>query len=286
MGILLKGYSTHSKGEAGHSRALLFLGYLLFFSLIFPQPGLYSHVDHSKDQKGIGIDEKLGQIIPLDLTFQEETNHSVPLKKLIDRPTILALVYYSCPDVCSFLLHNLAGTLNQLPAEPGKEYGVVAISFDETEKPELAREKKKLYLSMIEKPFPEDAWRFLTGDQENIQKLADSVGFRFKREGKAFQHPVAIIILSPDGKVTRYLYGMEFLPFDMKMAILEASEGRVGPTISKVLRFCFSYDPKGRKYVFNTLKVAGIVTFVCGFAFILFLVFKSRRRHPEERSSE
>ncbi|MBM4346520.1 MAG: SCO family protein, partial [Deltaproteobacteria bacterium] len=266
MKIVLRAYSGFFKRGSHHFRISLFLGLLFLFSLLFPQPTLYSHVDHPKEEKGIGIDEKLGQVIPLDLTFRDETDHPVPLKKLIGHPTILALVYYSCPDVCSFLLHNLAGTLTQLLAEPGKEYGVVAVSFDETEKPELAREKKKLYLSMIEKPFPEDAWSFLTGDQENIQKLADSVGFRFKREGKAFQHPVALIVLSPNGKITRYLYGMEFLPFDLKMAILEASEGRVGPTISKVLRFCFSYDPKGRKYVFNTLKVTGIVTFICGFA--------------------
>ena len=286
MKIVLRTYSGYFKEGSCHFRVSLFFGLLLFFSLFFPKLTLYAHVDHSKEEKGIGIHEKLGQIIPLDLTFRDEMDHPVSLKKLIDHPTILALVYYSCPDVCSFLLHNLAGTLNQLPVEPGKEYRVIAVSFDETEKPELAREKKKLYLSMIEKPFPEDGWRFLTGDQENMQKLADSVGFRFKKEGKAFQHPLALIILSPDGKITRYLYGMEFLPFDLKMAILEASEGRVGPTISKVLRFCFSYDPKGRKYVFNTLRVTGIVTFVCAFAFILFLVFKNRRRHPEERLSE
>jgi len=286
MKIVLRGYLGNFKGGSCHFRVSLLLGLLLFFSLFFPRSSLYAHVDHKKEEKGIGINEKLGQTIPLDLTFKDEADHPVSLKKLIVHPTILALVYYSCPDICNFLLHNLAGTLNQFPAEPGKEYGVIAVSFDETEKPELAREKKKLYLSMIEKPFPEDGWRFLTGDQENIQKLADSVGFRFKRDGKAFQHPVALIVLSPDGKITRYLYGMEFLPFDLKMAILEASEGRVGPTISKVLRFCFSYDPKGRKYVFNTLKVTGIVTFVCAFAFILFLVLKSRRRHPGERSSE
>ncbi len=283
MKIVLRAYSRRCKEGSGHSNVPMFFGFILVFFLLFLQQSLYSHVDHPKEQKGIGIDEKLGQVIPLDLTFKDETDHPIPLRQLIRTPTILALVYYACPDVCSFLLYNLAGTLNQLPAEPGKEYGVVAVSFDETEKPELAREKKKLYLKMIEKPFPEDAWRFLTGDQENIQKLADSVGFRFKKEGKAFQHPVALIILSPDGKITRYIYGMDFLPFDLKMAILEASEGRVGPTISKVLRICFSYDPKGRKYVFNTLKVTGIATLVFAFAFILFLVFRSRRRHTEKR---
>jgi protein SCO1/2 len=256
---------------------------LVFIFFVFFQKSLYAHVEHPKEQKGIGIDEKLGQVIPLDLTFKDENDNPIILKRLIHTPTILAPVYFSCPDVCSFLLYNLSGVINNLSAEPGKEYRVLAVSFDETEQPELAREKKRLYLKMIERPFPEEAWIFLTGDQENIRKLTDSIGFYFKREGKAFQHPVALIILSPDGKITRYIYGMDFLPFDLKMAIWEASEGRVGPTISKVLRFCFSYDPKGRKYVFNTLKVTGIVTLAFAFAFILFLVFRGRKHRLVER---
>jgi protein SCO1/2 len=134
---------------------------------------------------------------------------------------------------------------------------------------------------MIEKPFPEEAWRFLTGDRENIQKLTEAIGFRFKRGGKNFLHPVSLVILSSDGKVSRYMYGTEILPFDLKMALLEASEGRVGPAISKVLRFCFSYDPKGRKYVFNTLKVTGIVTLAFALSFILFLVVKGKRTQPK-----
>jgi protein SCO1/2 len=250
--------------------------------VLFLQSGVEAHVELSKDQPGVGLDEKLGQTVPLDLTFYDESGHKVRLSQLIQRPTILAPVYYSCPDVCSFLLYNLARALNQLPSEPGKEYQVVAVSFDETEKPDLAREKKRLYLKMIERPFPEGAWRFLTGDRENIQKLTEAIGFRFKREGKNFLHPVSLIILSSDGKVSRYMYGTEILPFDLKMALLEASEGRVGPTISKVLRFCFSYDPKGRKYVFNTLKVTGTVTLAFALMFVLFLVYKGKKHPPRE----
>jgi len=264
-------------------RGVILLGLILFLFTPFFQSSIDAHVESFKEQKGIGIDEKPGQVIPLDLTFRDETGHPIPLRQLIDRPTILALVYYSCPDVCSFLLFNLARVINQLPAEPGKGYRVLAISFDETERPEFALEKKRLYLKMIERTFPEEAWRFLTGDPENIQKLTDSVGFHFKRDGKAFQHPVALIILSPDGKITRYVYGTDILPFDLKMALLEAQEGRVGPTISKVLRFCFSYDPKGKKYVFNTLKVTGIVTIIVALSFVFFLVFSRRRPKPGKR---
>jgi protein SCO1/2 len=135
---------------------------------------------------------------------------------------------------------------------------------------------------MIQKPFPGDAWRFLTGDKENIQKLTEAVGFHFKRVGEDFEHPVSLIILSPEGKIIRYMYGADFLPFDLKMALIEASQGRIGPAISKVVRFCFSYDPKGQKLVFNTLKVTGIVTILFALSFILFLLFKGKRQHLEK----
>jgi len=250
--------------------------------MLFLQTGIEAHVEHTKETPGVGIEEKLGQIIPLDTVFNDETGNRISLRQVIHKPAILAPVYFSCPDVCSFLLYNLAGALNQLSSEPGKEYQVLAVSFDETEKPPLALEKKRLYLKMIEKHFPEEAWRFLTGEEENIRKLTEAIGFRFKRVGKTFQHPLSLVILSADGKITRYMYGTDVLPFDLKMALLEASKGRVGPTISKALRFCFSYDPKGRKYVFNTLKITGIITLAFALSFILFLVFKGKRRPGKE----
>jgi len=255
---------------------------ILLLATLFFQNIAQAHVEQPKDLSNIGIDEKLGQLIPLDLTFHDENGNAIRLKQLIHSPTILAPVYYSCPNVCSFLLFNLAGVIDKMESEPGKEYQVLTFSFDETEKPDLALGKKKMYLKMIEKPFPEDAWRFLTGDKENIHKLTDAIGFHFKRQGQDFLHPVSLVILSPDGKITRYIYGTEFLPFDIKMALLEASEGKVGPTLSKVLRFCFSYDPKGRKYVFNTLKVTGIVTLLFALSLILFLVFKGKRKPIQE----
>ena len=224
----------------------------------------------------------MGQYVPLDLTFNDEKGNGVTLRQLIHTPTILALVYLHCPNVCSLLLQNLADALNKLPAEPGKEYIALALSFDETEKPSLALEKKKIYLKMIEKPFPEDAWRFLTGNKESIHKLADAVGFHFKRVGEDFEHPVVLIIVSPDGKIIRYMYGTDLLPFDLKMALIEASQGRIGPAISKIARFCFSYDPKGKKLVFNLLKVTGTVTLLFALSFIVFLLFKGKRQHLEK----
>ena len=239
-------------------------------------------MEQSKDLSVIGIDQKLGQHVPLDLTFSDETGHPVTLRQLIHKPTILALVYLHCPNVCSLLLQNLADVLNRLPGEPGKEYAVLAVSFDETEKPSLALQKKKIYIKMIEKPFPEEAWRFLTGNEENIHKLADAVGFHFKRVGEDFEHPVALIILAPDGKIVRYMYGADPLPFDLKLALVEASQGKIGPAISKIARFCFSYDPKGEKLVFNMLKVTGTVTLLFALSFVLFLLLKGKRQHAEE----
>jgi protein SCO1/2 len=159
----------------------------------------------------------------------------------------------------------------------------LAVSFDEKEDPILALEKKNLYLKMIERSFPEDAWRFLTGDKENILKLMDSVGFHFRRVKDDFEHPVLLIILAPDGKIVRYLYGTDPLPFDLKIALIEASQGRIGPTIAKVVRFCFSYDPKANKLVFNMLRVTGTVTLIFALSFVMFLLFKGRKKSNKPR---
>jgi protein SCO1 len=260
---------------------------ILVMTVLVLQNSVLAHVDHpTKDSAEIGLTPKLGEAIPLESTFNDERGDPVLLADLIQTPTILALVYYHCPNVCSLLLQNLAGVLNKLPAEPGKEYTALSISFDEMETPSLALQRKEVYLKMIERPFPIDAWRFLTGDKESIQKLTEAVGFHFKRVGEDFEHPVALIILAPDGKIIRYMYGTDLLPLDLKLALVEASQGRIGPAISKVVRFCFSYDPKGRKLVFNTLKVTGTITLLFALCFVAFLLFKGRKQHPKEELQE
>lgn len=255
---------------------------ILLLGIIFSHTNISAHVEQPGGPSTIGLDQRLGQYVPLDLTFEDETGQAVSLRQLIHKPTILALVYYHCPNVCSLLLQNLAQVLDKLPADPGKEYTVLSVSFDETEKPALAFQKKKLYLKMIEKPFPEDVWRFLTGDKESIREMTDAVGFHFKRVGEDFEHPVVLIILAPDGKIVRYMFGTDPLPFDLRLALVEASQGRIGPAISKVARFCFSYDPKGKKLVFNMLKVTGTVTLLFALSFVVFLFFKGRKPHTQE----
>ena len=260
--------------------------FLLLTGAVFFHGFVNAHVEQPKDLAGIGIDEKLGQTIPLDLTFHDEHGSPVALRQLVQTPIILTPVYLHCPNVCSLLLQNLADTLDKLPAESGNDYKVLTVSFDETEKPDLARQKKETYLKMIQRPFPASAWRFLTGDKENILKLTDAIGFHFKRVGDDFEHPVAMIILAPDGKITRYMYGADPLPFDVKLALIEASQGRIGPTIAKVVRFCFSYDPKANKLVFNMLRVTGVVTLLFALSFISFLVLKGGKKPAQEVQGE
>jgi protein SCO1/2 len=157
------------------------------------------------------------------------------------------------------------------------DYRVITISFDERDKPAAAFQKKKDYIKAIGKPLPEGAWKFLTGDHDSISKLTDSVGFKFIKKDGDFLHPGTLIALSPDGKIIRYLYGVRFLPFDLKMALREASAGRPGSAIRSALLFCFSYDPEGRRYVFNILKVGGTLTLVMALGFFIFL---NKNRKP------
>lgn len=248
-----------------------------------PETALHDHpVLQDEAPPYIGIEEKLGATVPLDLTFIDEDGRKVRLAELIDKPTVVSFIYYSCRDVCPLLLSGEAEVLRKLDAVPGEEYTALTVSFDELDTPADAREKKKDFLQAIGKPYPAEAWRFLTGDKENIQKLTDAVGFRFRRNEDVFQHSISLVVLSGKGKIVRYLYGKTFLPFDLKMALTEASEGRTGPTIAKVLLYCFTYDPKGRRYVFNILKVFGTVMVVFLGGFFIFLTRAGKRRTPKE----
>lgn len=225
----------------------------------------------------VGIDEKLGGYVPLDLVLKDEEGNPVTLGSLIDKPTILTLNFFRCTGICTPLLNGVAEAINQSPMKPGKDYQVITVSFDERDTPEMALAKRTNYLKQIQKPFPPTAWRFLTGPAEATKALCDSVGFKFKRQGDQFIHPGAIILLSPKGKVTRYMYGITFLPADLQMAVQEAVRGEARPTINKLLLFCFSYDPAGHRYVFSITKVVGTVVILAAAAFVAFLVFSGRR---------
>jgi len=231
-----------------------------------------------KAQEELGLYEHLDQYIPNDLVFITENYDTVNLLKQIDKPTVIVPVYYECPGLCSPLLEGIADVISKASLELGKDYQVFTISFNPDEKTKMAKEKKENYLKLVKNGGDiEHGWIFHTGDSSNINKLLNSLGYKVKREGKEWIHPAAVIVLSPDGKITRYLHGTYFLPFDLKMAVVEASQGRSGPTINKMLKFCFSYDAQGKKYVFNITKVSGSIIILAALGFFLSLVLKNKK---------
>jgi protein SCO1/2 len=215
----------------------------------------------------VGIEERLGETIPLDLNFIDENGDSLRLSDYIDKPTIVTLVYYNCPGICTPLLGEMTALVENMDLKPGVDYKILTISFNHKDTPEIAKNKKRNFLKGLRKPFPDDQWKWTTGDSLTIHKFTNAVGFNFVPDSGNFAHPTTLIVLSRDGKISRYLYGIKQLPFDLEMAVVEASQGRVGPTISKVLQLCFSYDREGEKYAFNFTRVGG------GFILLFLVIF-------------
>ena len=230
----------------------------------------------------VGVDEKLGQTVPLDLVLKGEDGKPVTLRSLINKPTILTMNYFRCAGICTPQLNGLAEALDKVDAVPGRDFQVITVSFDDRDTPEMAAQKRDNYLGQMTRPFPASAWRFLTGDAATTRALADSVGFKYKRVGDGFIHAGAAMVLSPTGKVTRYMYGITYLPADVDMALQEAARGEAHPSIKKLLKFCFNYDPQGRKYVLNFTKLSMALTLLAVIIFALVLVFKGRGKSKSE----
>jgi len=226
----------------------------------------------------IGFDERLGHVAALDAVFTGEDGAKLRFGDLVDRPVLLNFVYYRCKDQCTTLLVGIAQALHGVDAEPGVAYRVVTVSVNDQEGPSDALGKKSLALASVEKPFPPSAWRFLVGDDRSIDELADSVGLSYVRHGDDFDHPLGLVVLSPKGKIVRYMNGTDFLSLDVSMSILEASSGVVRPTIAKLLRLCLSYNPQSRRFGFDVLRVSGIVISILIVAFVLYLVLSGKRR--------
>jgi protein SCO1/2 len=229
-------------------------------------------------QGEVGIDEKLGAIVPLDLGFVGADSDSVYLRDVIDKPTVLTLVYYHCPNICLPLLTGVADVVSKTDLKPGKDYDVLTVSFDPFDNPVTASRIRDNVTASFKGTLPKGAWRFLTGDSTTIAALTGATGFKVKRVEKDFAHGTALIVLSPDGKIVRYLYGLSYLPFDLKMAVAEANEGKVVPSVTRVLRFCFSYDPEGKKYVLNMTRVIGSLVVFGSLVFVLALVILERKK--------
>ena len=222
--------------------------------------------------------EKLGDKIPLQLDFIDSTGSVASLEQLIDRPTLMVPVFYDCRNVCNMLLGRLSAVLPDLKMEPGKDYNVITFSFDPLETPEMAAHSKQTFLTATQVDYPPEAWRFVTGTQENILQLTDAAGYYFKKEGDEFLHPITAFVVTKDGTIVRYLPGQRFSAIDLTMALFEASEGRIGKPIRQALQFCFSYDPEGRGYVFNLMRVSGTVILLTLGSFLLFLILGGRKK--------
>lgn len=248
-----------------------------------PAPGPATSPSPTFTAQEVGVDEKLGQTAALDVPLKDEEGRPVTLRALLDKPTILTMNYFRCAGICTPQLNGLTEVLNRVQAVPGKDFQVITVSFDPRDTPEMALQKRTNYLGQITRPFPPTAWRFLTGDEAATRALADSLGFKYKRVGEDYIHAGAAMMLSPQGKVTRYLYGITYIPADVDMAIQEAARGEANPSINKLLQFCFSYDPQGRKYVLNFTKLSMAITLAAVLIFAIVLVLKGRgKSNPKE----
>jgi protein SCO1/2 len=231
----------------------------------------------------IGIFENLGKPIPLDLKFINEKNDTVSLRQLIDRPTILSFVYFDCPGICTPLLEGVSEVIEQMDMEIGKDYKVISISFNTNDDPAKAVSKKGDVVceNCIEK---NANWTYLTGDSASINSVLTSVGFSIKRVGNDYLHPGAIIVVSPQGVITRYLYGIKFMPLDLKLALIEAQKGLSRPTVHRVLEFCYSYDPVGKRYGLEITKLMGTFILFIIVTLLAFLFIKSKKRTQKAKN--
>lgn len=237
-----------------------------------------SGADASESDTLVGIDEHLGRLIPDDISFCDERGTKRTLGELVDRPTILALVFYHCPGICGMIQGNLAGTLKDVRRIAGRDFQILSFSFDDEEKSDLAAESFSNYTDIAGAIIPDGAWHFATSDAGNIKRMCDAVGFRYlKNDTHNYTHPAAIMILSKDRKIIRYLYGTQYLPLDMELALTEADRNQPGNSIRKIVSYCYSYDPKSGRYVFGLFRIAGVTTLAVLAIFLFFL----RRYRPK-----
>lgn len=254
---------------------------LLAFFVLFSEINLFGQKvfdDKTKDPE-IGIVEHLDTFLPTDIYLIDENNQKVLLTDLIDKPTIINWVYFRCPGICSPLMEGLAKVMDESDMVPGVDYQVLTISFDPTETIDLGLRKKANYLNLVnKKEVIAEGWKFFVSDSLSIVKGTTATGFRYKRTGSDFAHAASVCVVSPKGKITRYLNGIYFLPFDLKMAVIESAKGMSAPTINKIMQYCFSYDPVGQAYVLNVTKITGTLILFVAVLFFLILIFKPKRK--------
>ncbi len=247
-----------------------------------PPAGMVAASQTPEILKQIGIDQKLDAPLPLDAPVRDETGRTLRLGDLFGkRPVVLAFVYYNCPMLCTQVLNGLVASLNVMSLEAGQDFDVVAISFDARETPAMAAAKKDAYLTRYKHPNAAAGWHFLTADGATIERLTKAAGFRFKYDERLeqFAHASAIMVVTPDGRLARYFYGIEYAPRDLRLGLVEASAGKIGTPVDQILLYCFHYDPSRGKYgwvVVRMIRLAGLATL----AILGVAIWRMSRRRP------
>jgi protein SCO1/2 len=241
--------------------------------------------------RDVGLDQKLNDSVPFNLTFRNEHGQTVALSSFFgQKPVILTLVYYQCPMLCTQVLNGLTRSLKDISLNLGKDYEVVTVSIDPTDQPVLADAKHIMYAGMYGRPGAVDGWHFLTGEEPNIKALAKAVGFRYAydRASGQYAHPSAIMVLTPDGKISRYFYGISYPSRDLRLGLIDASAGKIGTPVDAILLYCYHYDPMTGKYgliISHVIKIAGLITVVAITLLIIILLRQEKHKLPIPREN-
>jgi protein SCO1/2 len=234
--------------------------------------------------KDVGIEQRLGKPLPLDAIFQDEMGRPVRLGQYFQtRPVILVLAYYNCPMLCTQVLNGLVSSAKVLSFDAGKEFEIVVVSFDPRDRPVDARAKKAPYLAEYGRPGASGGWHFLTGSLASIERLTEAVGFRYRYDDSQgqFAHASAIYVATPDGRLSRYFYGIEYAPRDLRLALVESSGGGIGSPVDQILLYCYHYDPKAGKYsaaVMGIVRLGGVAAVLILSTFLVLMWRRDKRR--------
>ncbi len=259
--------------------------------LLFLASAAHAQGNLQRIAQQVGLDQHLGELVPLDLVFRDEQGRQVQLGEYFrDKPVVLNLVYFQCPMLCTQVLNGLLKSSQALPLQMHQDYEVISVSIDPAETPEMAAAKKERYAGSYRRPGAREGWHFLTGEQAQIERLAAAVGYRYHYDERSQQyaHPSGIIVLTPEGRISRYFYGIDYHPTDLRLGLVESSQGRIGTLADQVLLLCFHYDPATGKYGFviaGALRIAGLATVAILGGFLVVMFRREVRRSKEARAA-